>query len=387
MEIASLITSDFVFLEEDATLTELIGKLKQYEKRSAIVFKNKKYVGLVEKRKMLRSRLATDEAKVKHFMEKTPILSEHADVVEAAALLFSSSTDVLPVERNKVVIGVVSALAVALQGAKLPEAAEWRVRDIKLQEVKPLLSKDSMAKAIDYMHDSGVDQIPLVENGKLAGIISYRDVLRKYLNWSPKRDMSRKFNKMASTKSAEGNMPHLASLPVSDFCSTEVSTTVPTQRIQQALQTMILKNVTCLPVLQGEQVLGVLTAKQILGKIANLQARKQYHVQFIGLNILKQEPYRALSLQKVADLEAVKLQRIVGNSFTLVVHLKAYDKTGTRQKFSVHLRLEAPGQIITSSHDEWDAEPAFRGAFEKMQNELQKKFKLEGKGERKRWML
>ena len=50
MEITPIITEDFVVLNEDSTFSELIAQLKQFEKRTALVFKNNKYRGLIEKK-------------------------------------------------------------------------------------------------------------------------------------------------------------------------------------------------------------------------------------------------------------------------------------------------------------------------------------------------
>ena len=43
MEIKPLIKEDFVVLDEESTLSELIGKLKTFEKRTGLVFRKKKY--------------------------------------------------------------------------------------------------------------------------------------------------------------------------------------------------------------------------------------------------------------------------------------------------------------------------------------------------------
>jgi len=41
----------------------------------------------------------------------------------------------------------------------------------------------------------------------------------------------------------------------------------------------------------------------------------------------------------------------------------------------VHMRLEYPGQIITSEQDDWDIETAVRKTFNNAKNATKKKFK------------
>ena len=101
MDITSIIQEDFVVLDQDMMVSEMIGMLKKYEKRSGLVFRNKKYLGLVEKKKLLRSRIDASNTKIGKFVQATPLLSEHADILETAYLLASCNVDILPVESNK----------------------------------------------------------------------------------------------------------------------------------------------------------------------------------------------------------------------------------------------------------------------------------------------
>ena len=142
MEITPIVKEDFVVIDDEETVSEMIGKLKQMEKRSALVFRNKKYQGLVVKKRLLRTNLDMTETKVKNYIQKTPIITEHADVIETSYLMFQSNLDFLPVERNKEIVGVLNALDVAQLGASLEEAKGWKVSDIKLLK-SPRINRDA----------------------------------------------------------------------------------------------------------------------------------------------------------------------------------------------------------------------------------------------------
>ena len=129
MEITPLIKTNFVAVDENVSVSEMLGKLKQAEERAALVYKNDKYLGLLEKKRLLKSRLGSAETKLKGLTLKTPLLSEHADVIETAYLMYESNLDLVPVERKKSIVGVLHALDVARLGVHLPEAKPWRVDD------------------------------------------------------------------------------------------------------------------------------------------------------------------------------------------------------------------------------------------------------------------
>ncbi|MBI2665542.1 CBS domain-containing protein [Candidatus Woesearchaeota archaeon] len=383
MEITSAIKEDFVVIDEEATVSQMIGALKQFEKRSGLVFKNKKYLGLIEKKRLLRSRIDATEAKVKHFLQKTPILNEHADVIETSYLMYQGNLDFLPVESNKSIIGVLSAIDIAKLGTDLPEAKGWKVDDLKLLKPAKLNVNDPIAEVIDLMYQEKIEQVPLFREGKMDGLVSYRDILRRYLNWSPKRDVSTKFNKMASSRSAEVDMPHLASLPASDFSTTMPLVTVThNTKVKDAINLMLQHNVSCLPVMEDQEYVGLLTEKNILRKIASMKIRKNFNLSFIGLNQMDIEPYQKYNIKKICSNESFKLQRGIHNDFSMTIHLKEYGKEGQRHKFSIHMRLEYPGKLITSSQDDWDIETALRKAFNNAKNEVSNRLRSDRKREK-----
>lgn len=386
MDIRAIVKEEFIVLNDDATLSELIGKLRQYEKKSCLVFHNKKYLGLIQKRHLLHTRLDSSTTKVRPYVQKTPILTEDAEAVETAAVLYGSNLDFLPVQREKEIIGVVRGLDVILLCSTLPELLKIRVNDVKLLRDCTVEKDDPIAKAIDLMHEERVDHIPVLTAGNIYGILSYKDILRKYLNWSPKRDISVKFNKMAGSRGAEVDMPHLASLPVHNFSSNDNLHTVPPgELLTRAIELMVSKNVSAILVQENEHFLGILTLKNILGTISLLQARpgrRGDQVQYIGLRDLKLTENQGQLLQKIVELESGKLQRQVRNELMLVLHFKTHDRDAKKQKYSVHLKVEYPGRILTVSQDDWDFETALHKTFDNARNALKNRFKGEGKKEK-----
>lgn len=388
MEILPVITEDYVVVQDTAPLSEVIGKLRQFEKHSVLVFHQDQYGGLIEKKKLLRSRLDVTEAGVKKFIQKTPVLSEHADVIETAYLLFQSNADFLPVERGKKIAGVVKAVDIAGAALALPELAKLKVADVKVLRPTALAKDDPLISAVTIMFREHVDEVPIVDAGKFYGIISYKDFVRKYLNWSPHRNFSAKFNKMASSRSAEADMPRLSSLPVSSFSTNENLLTVSVQQsLKEAVRCMQVNGVSDLIIMEGGKFMGLLTVKNILRSIASVKVPKNFNIRFIGLNQAELEPYQKYNVQKIASNEAFKLQREIHNAFSLVIHLKEYEKAGKKEgkqhKYAVHLRVEYPGRIITVAQDDWDIETALRKTFENAKNNLKKKFK--GDSSRKKY--
>jgi len=376
MEITPIIKSNFLIFNDDEMLSSMIGKLRKYEKRSGLVFRKNKYLGVVEKKRLLRSRIDVTKTKVGKYIHRTPIINEHADVIETAYLMYQSDVDFLPVESNKQITGVLAALDLVKLSTALPETKKLKVSDIKIVKPRRVNKDDPISTALTVMYKGHFDHVPIYEGDKLYGILSYRDLMRRYLNWSPKRDISARFNKMARTKGAEVDMPSLANLPVSSFSSNDyLVTTTKNSNLREAIVLMTKKNVSTLIVMQGEEVEGLLTIKNILGKIGSLKIQQNFNIRFIGLNQANLDSFQKKNIKKIAANESFKLQRGIKNEFNLVIHIKNYSKEGKQHKYSVNLRIEFPGQIITATQSDWRIETALRKTFNNAKNKLKSKFR------------
>lgn len=378
MEIKTIVKNDFIQVDEETTVSEMIGLMKNYEKRTALIIEKGKYLGLVEKKGLIKSGTDTGEAKVKNHLEKTPVISENADVLETANLMVQTNLDYLPVERDKKIIGVVSSLDLAVLAMGILSANEVKIRDVKMVRPTPLNSLSSLGEVLKVMHQEKVDDVPLFEGGKIFGVISFRDIMRKFLNWTPKRDVSSKFNKMASSRSAEVDKQHLMDLPVNSFSTNNNLVMIkPENNLAEAIALMDKNRLHNLLVMEGDKLFGLLTAKNVLRKINELNVpTSRYKINFVGLKEIRLTEPQLADIQQIADNETGKLEYGIDDLLNVIIHLKAYDKGG-KQKYSVNLRLEYPGRIITVAQDDWKLITAVRKAFVSAKNEVSKRFKKE----------
>jgi acetoin utilization protein AcuB len=376
LEIRPIIQQDFLEFQDDITLSGMIGKLKQFEKRSGLVFRNKKYLGLVGKKKLLRSNIDSTEMKIDKLVEKTPILNENADVIETAYLMFQSNTDFLPVEKDKKIIGVLTGVDLAALACTIPELSGLKVSDTKLEKPSSVHRDECISSAISIMYQEQLDNVPVFDEGKLYGILSYRDLLRKYLNWSPKRDVSGKFNSVVKTKIARVDNFAFGDLSVESFSTNDNLIKVQkNDKLNQAVELMKEKRISDVLVMQGDEYVGVLTVKNVLRQISNLKVPQKFNISFVGLNEVGLGEDEIDLLKEIVSNEASKLQRNIKNEFHLTVHLKVYEKDGNKQKYSINMRIEGIGKILSVTQDDWDWIVALRKTFENARNNLKKQLK------------
>src|SRR3989344_3382456 len=379
MEITPAIKSEFLSFDSEQVVSEMIGQLRKYDKRHGLIFRKDKYLGVIEKKGLLRSRLDVSKAKINNFVHRTPLVNEHADVIETAYTLFQADSDFVPVESNQKIVGVLSALDLAALAVALPETKEFTVADVKLVKGEKIEKNDPVSKAVEVMHKARVDQVPVFEGKKLYGIVSFRDVLQKYLNWIPTRETSAKFDKVrGGSKGAESDKPNLAMLPIQSFSTNQNIVTVSkTAALSQAVGLMVKNNVSSALVMDGDRFEGLLTLKNVLRLVGSMQIPENFNIRFVGLNDVGLLAHQKEAVQKIASNEAFKLQRAIQDDFSMVVHIKDHTKSGREHKYSITLHVDAPGQTFTVNEFDWRIEDALHKTFDNAKNVLKRKLKGE----------
>jgi CBS domain-containing protein len=258
---------------------------------------------------------------------------------------------------------------------QLPEVNNLKVKDIKLVKSVQMNKDDPISTAISIMYEKDVDQVPIFDAGEIFGIISFRDILRKYLNWSPKRDVSAKFNAETNAKTVGEDFPKIAELPVSNFSTNNnLVSVVGNVSLSEAIDLMLTHNVSSLLVRGDSGVEGMLSVKNLLRAIGSLKVPENFNIKYVGLNDLRLSESQLYNLKKITSNEAFKIQRQLKKEFSLTIQFKEFRKEGKQHQYAVNLKVEFPGQMIATSQEGWDFETALRKTFNNVKSNLEKKF-------------
>lgn len=95
-------------------------------------------------------------------------------------------------------------------------------------------------------------------------------------------------------------------------------------------------------------------------------------IKYIGMHNLDDGDVN--QIMKISEEQFTKIQVLVPNVSSLIVHIKMYSKAGSRKKYSVNVKAVAANNTFTSKHDDWRAEDVVRRALKKLEKELVHKF-------------
>ena len=175
MLVKDYMTSDVVHIDIPGNRDDVLKILKRTGISGVPVLKNKKLVGIITRKDLLRK---PEETQLGLLMTAKPITIEpDADIRKAARLLVSHRIRRLPVVEDNKLIGLLSV-------ADLIHAiAQMKIKD----EIKDTYTSTTFALWEDtplplvgrVMEISGVDAIPILNSDSvLQGIISERDLIR-----------------------------------------------------------------------------------------------------------------------------------------------------------------------------------------------------------------
>ncbi len=66
----------------------------------------------------------------------------------------------------------------------------------------------------------------------------------------------------------------------------------------------------------------------------------------------------------------------------VIFHVKKMKNSGKRCKYSIHGRIEAPSLLASVEYSDWNLTKTLNKTFEKIETEIEHKFKTEGKTNR-----
>jgi acetoin utilization protein AcuB len=120
------------------------------------------------------------------------------------------------------------------------------VRDIMVTDLVTVSPEESSRKAYQLMRDRRFRHLPVVDRGRLVGVLSERDLRPALLS------------------------PGLAEATVRELMSETLTTVAPDASVEDAASLLVVKKIGCLPVVDGDRLVGIVTETDLLAVLVEL---------------------------------------------------------------------------------------------------------------------
>ena len=245
----------------------------------------------------------------RHWLEVRDVMSRQVatvspdhTVVEAAKMMKTRNISCAVVLDNKDrVVGILTERDLLQRvAAKEGDFGEKKVSEAMTFPVQSISPAISIFEASTILESKKIRRLPVVENGELVGIVTQTDLTRVLASYGMWRT-------------------------VGDVMSPNVSTIQQTESVWIASVEMSKRNVSCVVVMDGEKVSGILTERDVMKKIVALQRDPREiritevmsspvlciaadHSVFSAIKLIEEKKIRRLVVMEGAKLRGVLTQ-------------------------------------------------------------------------------
>lgn len=350
-------------VEGNDPVSRAIGIMREHNAPLVIVvdkLENGRILGAITERMIMRATYNPDAMKAKTVAARIPRISSSASVAEAARLMLENHVLALPVEEDGKIIGVIAVEDVVhAMGDEF--FSKIRVGDVMSRELVSIGPRDTVGQAIALMREHGISRLPVVDGGKLVGVVTIHDIIIKVIQ--PRQRVTR--------GEYAGEKLRTLSHQVKDIMTTDVIVARPDEPLSTAIRRMLEADVSCLIVVHDGRPVGILTRTDILAPIAALAEgeRRAISVQLsFKVNNLSESDKE--QVMEVVERFLRRLGESVGVGY-LMLHFKEHkEKHGETHMIHCRARLNTDKAHVVGIGEGWTPSLAARVALDIIERKL-----------------
>ncbi|MBP3385321.1 MAG: CBS domain-containing protein [Candidatus Methanomethylophilaceae archaeon] len=339
ISIDEVTSTEFPTVSSDDRISDALAVMKQRNYQDLPVVDGGEFVGMVSYASILRKKSVTLDAKVKNLVRNTSTVSKGDEITKIAEMMVSTNCRQLPVVNGKKIVGIIerNKLVEIVRGIKaLHEIKVWEIMTNPVESVKV---NDLMDDALEIMIREDYRTIPVINDANnVVGIVGMREIIDN--NWKKDNKTIGDLEKSARSQITVESIATMAPKTI-DWDSD----------IFEAVDIMVENHFSTLPVLEGKELVGIMTEYDVLELISACRERDMLFVQISGL----EDDEKHMTDAIYADIESMvtKVSKMYKPE-SLTMHVSRYNDVGGNFKYSVSARLFINGTAILGKEVGWD---------------------------------
>ena len=286
-----------------------------------------------------------------------PELTRDSVIGEASRIMSHYRIRTLPVIHNGKIDGQVSAKRIVQLISKHLVKNKLRVHASSLMTRDPIVieSHKSVSSARSIMRRRRIDHLPVVDNGRLVGIITSSDIMKIML---PSERIGKK---SVGIDKAEDRF----SIEVSGLASNDVITAGVDESLQVVCEKMLSAGSTYCIIKVWDEIQGIITYRDIVALLGE-KMEEDIPMFIVGL---PDEPFDAeLAKSKFTNITRF-LRKIHPGIEQARCHIKLRSIQGARKRYEIDVHIISPHGNISYTNIGWD----LAKLFDEMTDSLKKK--------------
>lgn len=339
ISVQNIMSTEFPTISSDDRIADVLAIMKESKNQDIPVVDDGEYAGMVSYASILRKKSVTLDAKAKSFVKRLPAVTGDMEITKIAETMVSTNCRQLPILTGKKVSGIIDRnrlIEIVRDIKALKEIKVWEIMSNPVESVK---ANDLMDDALDLMIREDYRTIPVVNDANgLVGIIGMREIIDN--NWKKNNKTIGDLEKSSRSQ-----------ITVESIALTSVKTVSWDDDVAMAVDIMAENRISTLPVMEGKELVGIITEYDIIELLSACRERDMMFVQISGLDDNEKEATDAI----YADIEEMvrKVSKIYKPE-SLTMHVSRYNDTGGNFKYSISARLFIDGTAVMCKEVGWD---------------------------------
>jgi CBS domain-containing protein len=364
--VEDVFSKGFLEVHENDTLSSCLSLFKEETPPVLAVLDSKgRYKGVISRKWIIRSSLDASVTKVKTLTRPAPAVTLHDSLSKVAKLMIESEIKQLPVYSGEKLLGFITDEEV-IHGAVMERWGNTPVEEIMTKKPYVIEEDESLGAVLSLFRSEGISHVPIVKDGKLAGMVSIYDIIE---NVFQPRQVQRIGERV-------GEKVPVLSLPAKGIMVKPVVTVLPETKLRDAEEQIHKFNISSLVIVSKGRPVGIITKRDFLEPLAQMEKPVQkLTVQFSIKDVEIDEIQRGFIMD---DFES--FTRRYGETLesgTLFVYMKTHG-TNFKGDQLIHCRLQfrtRKGSFF-SSGEGYAVEQTFRLALDRLEDQIVKSTEL-----------
>lgn len=360
MIIKDIMTRDPVYLDGEDSISDAVAKMRELHIHNIPVVNGKHYAGAIDYRDLMRRRSVKTTSKVKNLVFSTPVLEEEQEVKEAVRELKESGFPALPVVDKGKLVGIVTETDIVKNIGELIKAEVLRVMDVATIDPITATVDESIMEAAEKIRGLNEYEIP---------VTSKDGKLKGILRLDDAMDLIiRDKSKMSfGARSGEKTKVSVTTASIMD----NPYSVRRNDSISKAAELMIEKQLHMLPVIEdSEKVVGVVDLWDIMGLVDTNRKDEGILLTISGLTPYETDLYDITYF--VASKFTSKFSNLTNKTYgQLEVHVMKYHKEGVI-KYSIRTKLASGPILMAENYSGWNYGEVLSEIFDAYEKRLKK---------------
>ena len=340
--VEDIMTENPLTIDEETTVSLALNRMRDNKIAQLPVVSGRKYIGMISYRDILRRRSIHLNSKIKNFVTKSPELKRRDTLERAVNLLRDSAMGALPVVENGKIAGVVSRTDIIKNIEEFNELKGVQTFDL-MQDAYFAKPDEDLESILEKVRAHDVDTINVAdEKTNLLGLIRIENILDYEMKT---KERVRKGDFTGERNHPDIDINSLMEQPV--FCyEDEDLFTASEELVKNHLHNIAICD-------KGKKIVGVLSVDDIISSLWSKESTEGILVNISGLGAGDTDLYSTIySMVEKFTERYSKLENLKNG--TMNIHVVKHHSEEGRIKYSIRTRLIGRKINMTESSSGWN---------------------------------